>query len=45
MQPAAVLGEVYYGVEVEKKVSSLEVKACVYSSAAALAHKTRILAN
>lgn len=36
---AAVLGEVYYGVEEEKKVSCLEEKTCIYPSAAALSHK------
>lgn len=45
MQPAVVLGEVYYGVEEEKKVFCLEEKICVYSSAAALAHRTRLPAN
>lgn len=45
MQPAIALGEMYYGVEEEKKVSCLEEKTCIYSSAAALAHETRLPAN
>lgn len=45
MQPTVLLGEVSYGVEEEKKVSCLEEKTCIHSSAAALAHKTRLPAT
>lgn len=45
MQPAVVLEEVYYGVEEEKKGFLFGGKTWIHSSAAALAHKTRLPAN